>query len=131
MKHLAFDGTETVIDGYCGVGITSLLLAKRARHVIGIDYSEPSIADATMNAKNNGIDNVRFIADRVEKALPGIIQKAGAPTSSFSIRRAPVWKNRWSRCSCKRRFRRLSTFRAIPPRLRRILLRCFPLTTFN
>lgn len=79
MKHLAFTGTETVVDGYCGVGITSLLLAKRARHVIGIDYSEPSIADATMNAKNNGIDNVRFIADRVEKALPGVIQKSGRP----------------------------------------------------
>lgn len=76
---LNLQGTETIVDGYCGVGITSLLLAKKARRVIGVDLNEAAIKDAIKNAAANGLDRAVFLADRVEKALPGILTKYGKP----------------------------------------------------
>lgn len=56
------DGTETVIDAYCGTGTIGLVAAARgAREVIGVDAVESSIADARQNARHNGIDNARFV----------------------------------------------------------------------
>lgn len=71
--------TDTIIDAFCGIGITSLLMAKHVRRVIGIDYSESSIQDATKNAKANNITNVRFVADQVERAIPQMIIHNGTP----------------------------------------------------
>ncbi|HXG53042.1 MAG TPA: 23S rRNA (uracil(1939)-C(5))-methyltransferase RlmD [candidate division Zixibacteria bacterium] len=65
-------GGETVADLYCGAGPIALLLAARARRVVGIDDSEPSIAAARQNARRNGISNCRFFfgdaAERLRQA---------------------------------------------------------------
>ncbi|MFH0992918.1 MAG: 23S rRNA (uracil(1939)-C(5))-methyltransferase RlmD, partial [bacterium] len=76
-KAAGLTGAETVIDCYSGVGIISLMLAKMAAQVVGVDYSEASIRDAKANAILNRIKNVTFIQDRVEKALPLILAKKG------------------------------------------------------
>ncbi len=74
-KAADLTGNEVVVDGYCGIGITSMLLAMHAKEVYGIDYSSASIADARTNAKMNGIHNVHFIEDHVEGAFPELLRK--------------------------------------------------------
>ncbi|MDO4542966.1 MAG: 23S rRNA (uracil(1939)-C(5))-methyltransferase RlmD [Clostridia bacterium] len=61
---------ETIADLYCGVGTISLLLARRAKRVIGIESVPDAIADARRNAELNGLANVDFICGEAEKVLP-------------------------------------------------------------
>lgn len=56
----ALNGTETVLDLYCGTGTITLCAAKRARQVIGVEVVDAAIADAKQNARRNGIENARF-----------------------------------------------------------------------
>jgi 23S rRNA (uracil1939-C5)-methyltransferase len=70
----ALDGTETVMDLYSGTGAISLLLARRARHVYGVELSTAAIADATRNARVNDIDNCTFVAGEVRHVLPALMR---------------------------------------------------------
>ena len=64
-------GEETVLDAYCGVGTISLLLAKHAKKVTGIEWVQQAIDDAHENASLNKIENVEFIcADAAKKITP-------------------------------------------------------------
>ena len=66
----ALTGSETVLDLYCGTGSISLLLARKAKRVIGIEVVAEAIADARVNAEINGIENVEFLTGEAEKLLP-------------------------------------------------------------
>ncbi len=68
-----------VFDLYSGIGITSLMIAKKAKKVYGIDYSHASIKDAVENARINKVENVEFFADHVESAMPKLIKKGIKP----------------------------------------------------
>lgn len=57
---------ETVLDAYCGVGTLSLLFAKKAKWVTGIECVPQAIEDAKENGARNGIANVSFKCDHVE-----------------------------------------------------------------
>jgi len=56
------EGAGTVWDLYCGTGTLTLPAARRAAHVVGIELSASSIADAHANAERNGIANVELHA---------------------------------------------------------------------
>lgn len=56
-----------VLDAYCGIGTLSLLAAKKAKHVLGVECVKKAIDDARENAKINKIDNASFIAGKVEE----------------------------------------------------------------
>jgi 23S rRNA (uracil1939-C5)-methyltransferase len=62
-------GSETVLDLYCGIGGISLFLAGTAKNVIGVEVVEEAVADASMNARINGIKNCRFEAGDVADLL--------------------------------------------------------------
>ncbi|MDD2581454.1 MAG: 23S rRNA (uracil(1939)-C(5))-methyltransferase RlmD [Desulfuromonadaceae bacterium] len=62
-------GSETVLDLYCGIGGISLFLAGSAKEVIGVEVVEEAVADASMNARINGIRNCRFEAGDVADLL--------------------------------------------------------------
>lgn len=62
-------GTESILDLYCGIGGISLFLAGSAKHVIGVEVVEEAVADATMNARINGIKNCQFEAGDVADLL--------------------------------------------------------------
>ena len=64
-----------LIDAYCGVGSISLCLAKRVKHVYGIEIVEEAIADAKNNAILNGISNSSFYAGKVEELIDNFIDK--------------------------------------------------------
>lgn len=53
-------GNETVIDAYCGIGTLTLILAKHAKQVHGIEIVAPAIENARKNATLNSIENVDF-----------------------------------------------------------------------
>jgi 23S rRNA (uracil-5-)-methyltransferase RumA len=78
-QSLDLSGDETIVDAYSGIGITTLMLARQAKHVYGIDYSGASIRDAKANAEANGIDNVTFIARHVEGAMPRFVSQGIKP----------------------------------------------------
>jgi 23S rRNA (uracil1939-C5)-methyltransferase len=50
-----------VFDLYTGTGTIAQFIAKKARKVVGIESVPEAIADAKVNAKLNGIDNVEFL----------------------------------------------------------------------
>ncbi len=69
VKQAALSGTETVLDLYCGTGTISLVLAKAAGKVVGVEIIPQAIADAKENAKRNGVENVEFLcADAAQAA---------------------------------------------------------------
>jgi 23S rRNA (uracil1939-C5)-methyltransferase len=70
----ALDGSETLMDLYSGTGAISLLLARRVRHVYGIELAEAAVADAIRNARANGIDNCTFLAGEVRHVLPTLMR---------------------------------------------------------
>lgn len=59
-------GEETVLDAYCGVGTLSLILAKKAKKVIGVECVSDAIADAKGNASFNRIKNAKFYCSNAE-----------------------------------------------------------------
>ncbi len=75
LDFAALTGKETVLDLYCGIGNFSLPLAKRARHVIGVESGYSAIEDAKANAELNGITNTEFIADDLQKGLKTLIER--------------------------------------------------------
>src|SRR5215831_4087021 len=66
-------GRETVIDLYSGTGAISLLLARRSRHVYGIEIAPAAVADAVRNARENGIENCSFLPGEVRHVLPALM----------------------------------------------------------
>jgi 23S rRNA (uracil1939-C5)-methyltransferase len=68
-------GTETVLDLYSGTGAISLLLARRARWVYGVELAPAAVDDAGANATANGITNCTFVSGEVRFVLPALIAK--------------------------------------------------------
>jgi 23S rRNA (uracil1939-C5)-methyltransferase len=66
-------GSESVVDLYSGTGAISLLLARRCRHVYGIEVSAAAVADAVRNVRANGIENVTFLTGEVRHVLPTLL----------------------------------------------------------
>lgn len=69
LNYAELQGQEEVWDLYCGIGTITLMLAKRARKVIGIEENSQAVEDAVINAQENGITNVSFIQGKVEDKL--------------------------------------------------------------
>ncbi|MBO6060932.1 MAG: 23S rRNA (uracil(1939)-C(5))-methyltransferase RlmD, partial [Clostridia bacterium] len=70
---LDLTGEENVADVFCGIGTISLMLANRARSVIGIEFVEKAVEDAKRNAELNGIDNAEFFSGSAERLLPRLV----------------------------------------------------------
>ena len=68
-------GGETVMDLYAGTGAISLLLARRARWVYGIEVAAAAVTDAVRNARANGIANCTFLAGEVRHVLPALMRE--------------------------------------------------------
>jgi 23S rRNA (uracil1939-C5)-methyltransferase len=68
-------GRETVYDLYSGTGAISLLLARRARWVYGIEVAQAAVDDAGVNAAANSITNCTFVCGEVRVVLPELIAK--------------------------------------------------------
>lgn len=63
LDYASLSGNEEVFDAYCGIGTISLIAAKQAKHVLGVEIVKDAIKDANKNKKINKIENVDFICD--------------------------------------------------------------------
>ncbi len=79
LNYAELTGRETVIDAYCGTGTISLLLAQKAKKVIGIEIVEPAILDARENARRNGVTNTEFIVGDAAIEMPKLLKKGIRP----------------------------------------------------
>ncbi|KAL7100039.1 hypothetical protein ACP275_09G123600 [Erythranthe tilingii] len=66
-SFLKGDGSEIVLDLFCGTGTIGLTLAKRAKHVYGFEIVDQAISDARRNADINGISNATFVQGDLNK----------------------------------------------------------------
>lgn len=60
LEFAGLDGTQTVVDAYCGTGTIGLFAAAHAKQVVGVELNGDALADARENAKINQIRNARF-----------------------------------------------------------------------
>lgn len=68
-EGLDLQGSERLVDLFCGAGIFTLPLAQRAATVIGIEAVSRSVEDAIESAQINQVERVEFWAGQVEQAL--------------------------------------------------------------
>lgn len=72
-------GDELCWDLYCGTGTIALLLARRARAVVGFELVASAVEDARENAARNGLSNARFVegdvlaTTRLEHERPDVV----------------------------------------------------------
>ncbi|XP_058068424.1 uncharacterized protein LOC131217482 isoform X4 [Magnolia sinica] len=64
---LGGDGSEIILDLFCGTGTIGLTLARRVKHVYGYEVVPQAISDARRNAEKNGIHNATFIQGDLNK----------------------------------------------------------------
>lgn len=71
---------DVVYDLYTGTGTIAQFVSRKVSKVIGIEYVPEAIADARLNAENNGIDNCEFFAGDMKDILTdAFIAKHGKP----------------------------------------------------
>jgi 23S rRNA (uracil1939-C5)-methyltransferase len=78
-RAAALNGTEKVVDAYCGVGTIGLWLADKAGEVRGMDVIPESIEDAKKNAKRHGFTNTKYVPGKAEEVLPKWVKKGWKP----------------------------------------------------
>lgn len=64
-----------ILDLYCGVGISAILLAKLGVSTIGVESNKEAIDLAIKNARNNSLSNVSFLKADVANVLDGLLKK--------------------------------------------------------
>ncbi|MFW6184807.1 MAG: class I SAM-dependent RNA methyltransferase [Chloroflexota bacterium] len=64
------DGSQTVLEAFCGVGTVTAFLAQQAADVFGIEAAPDAVADAAFNLDDT--DNVALYEGVVAEVLPGL-----------------------------------------------------------
>lgn len=61
MEFAGLDGTQSVLDAYCGTGTIGLIAAEHAREVTGVELNPDAVKNAVANARKNQRKNIRFV----------------------------------------------------------------------
>ncbi|MCD7888697.1 MAG: 23S rRNA (uracil(1939)-C(5))-methyltransferase RlmD [Oscillospiraceae bacterium] len=59
-EFLNLDGSETLLDLYCGIGTVGLSMAQNVKRLIDVEIVPAAIKNAERNAEMNGIANAEF-----------------------------------------------------------------------
>ena len=62
MDLLELQGTERVLDLFCGLGNFTLAAASRCASVVGVEVSETMVERVLYNARHNSLNNVSAVA---------------------------------------------------------------------
>ncbi|MCD7823689.1 MAG: 23S rRNA (uracil(1939)-C(5))-methyltransferase RlmD [Oscillospiraceae bacterium] len=73
------DGSETLLDLYCGIGTVGLSMAQSVRRLIGVEIVPAAIENARRNAKMNGINNAEFLTGDAGTVAEKLIQRGEKP----------------------------------------------------
>ena len=74
-KIFQSNGSEYLIDTYCGVGFFAIELAKFTKRFIGVESDKLAIKAAKENCMKFGAKNGDFIEGRTEDLLPKLLEK--------------------------------------------------------
>ena len=72
LNLLDLNESDNVLDLYSGIGITSMLFAKKCNSVTSIEYGEEATSMAVKNAKLNDISNIEILTGECGKVLQKI-----------------------------------------------------------
>ncbi len=61
IEAAGLDGTQTVLDTYCGIGTIGIIASGRAAEVVGVERNGRAVRDARSNARANKVGNIRFV----------------------------------------------------------------------
>lgn len=78
-EYADLKGDEVLLDLYCGTGTIGLSMARDAKKLIGVEIIDKAIENAKKNAKNNGIENARFICGDATKAAAELKKEGITP----------------------------------------------------
>ena len=68
-------GKETIIDAYSGIGTIGQIAASKAKRLIGIELNPDAVKDARENAKENKIENSKYICADAGKIMVEMAQR--------------------------------------------------------
>ncbi|XP_039441518.1 tRNA (uracil-5-)-methyltransferase homolog A [Culex pipiens pallens] len=66
----------SILDICCGTGTIGLCFAKHCKQVLGVEIVAEAIADATHNAKENGIENCKFYTGNADDLITSLVRNA-------------------------------------------------------
>jgi 23S rRNA (uracil1939-C5)-methyltransferase len=76
----SFKGNELVYDLYTGTGTIACYIAHSVKEVVGIEYVESAVSDARINATDNQLSNVSFVAGDMASMLDdSFVMQYGKP----------------------------------------------------
>ncbi|VWL85436.1 23S rRNA (uracil(1939)-C(5))-methyltransferase RlmD [Oceanivirga miroungae] len=68
------DKKEMAIDAFSGTGTISMLMSNKFSKVYAIEYTKSAVVAAKKTAKENNIENIKFIASKVEDKIENIVK---------------------------------------------------------
>lgn len=78
-QYAGLTGREILLDLYCGTGTIGLTMARNAKEVIGVEIVEQAVRDAQENARNNHIENARFLCADASTAAKRLAEEGVFP----------------------------------------------------
>lgn len=72
LEFADFNGTEEIIDAYCGTGTIGLIASSKVKSVIGVEINKDAVKDAKENAALNGVKNITFVAADAGKFMTSL-----------------------------------------------------------
>lgn len=75
IEYANISKNDICFDIYCGIGTISLMAAKYAKKVYGVEIVDQSIINARENAIKNNITNVEFFTGKAEEIMPKLYSK--------------------------------------------------------
>ena len=71
------DGTQTVLDAYCGTGTIGIVASGQAGQVIGVEQNPDAVKDAVGNARRNGVHNAEFFQGDAGLVMQDLARSGG------------------------------------------------------
>ena len=75
LEYGELEGTEKVLDLFCGTGTIPIYLSGAADEVLGMEISESAVSDAKLNCSVNYILNCSFILGDIRETIASISYK--------------------------------------------------------
>jgi 23S rRNA (uracil1939-C5)-methyltransferase len=72
LEYAELDGSQIVLDLYCGTGTIPIFLSGKAQEVVGMEIVESAVHDANKNCISNNAMNCRFILGDIREKLSDI-----------------------------------------------------------
>ena len=72
LEYAELNGTEKVLDLFCGTGTIPIYLSGSADEILGMEISESAVSDANLNCRMNNVSNCKFILGDIRETIGNI-----------------------------------------------------------